>query len=801
MSRISSYASNQQLVGRLLQTQERLLDLQYQVNSEKKSPTYSGIARDSQRLINIENSRDRLTSYISNNEREQTRLNIADTAIEAFRVSINTFNKELSAYTAATPTTRENIDSVQTAAFRALRDFEDLLNTEVDGRFLFSGGRATTEPVDLGVNSVSSFQATYDGAIVKVPETRDANLQQLSVSNDDSNDNSLFIDSSNFLRFRRDSDGVAATTGSSTIEATSAVFANLKAGATITIADTTSNNGTYTVESVSSDGKTATVRTKMLTDETLSIALTNEALVGPVSILLESDTNGTASVVTAGADTTFDAAAGTITDTTAGGQFAGMTAGSFITVSGTTSNNATYKVASIDGTNSVITLEPLPTVITLVDDSTINNSNTGTLTFSRSGNTITAATASAFSNVSAGEVITVAGTDENNGTYTVSSISADGKTITIDALKLTDEGLSGNTFFDLFTNTDVSFNATTSTIEIQRDGAGTAVANAFNGLSVGDKFTVAGATTAANNTTYTIATIASDGSSVTVEEAINTTEVDADGVTFTGSGNGYAYESSSLITYTDATNRITVRNAGDSADITGVFSSLSVGDSIALSGSAGGYDDTYTITAVASDGSYIEVSDANGTLSGVGDGTDAAEVRFQVFGASGSVSSTSYYAGDDNASTHRVDDNRSFEFDIQANDPAFEKAVRAMKLILQGEYGTEGGLDQNLGRINDAKYLLNSALENTVSGTPPFGTELSGSIEQMAQDVGFSNFLIETINRTHTSFIGFLDQSIAKAENADPLETITRLLDDERVLSASYQTYARIRQLSLTNFL
>ena len=66
------------------------------------------------------------------------------------------------------------------------------------------------------------------------------------------------------------------------------------------------------------------------------------------------------------------------------------------------------------------------------------------------------------------------------------------------------------------------------------------------------------------------------------------------------------------------------------------------------------------------------------------------------------------------------------------------------------------------------------------------GTELDGSIEQVAQDIGFSNFLIETINKTQTSFIGFLDQSIAKAENADPLETITRLLDDERILNASY---------------
>ncbi len=151
MTRISSAAVNTQLVNRLLQTQERMFDLQAQVNSEKKSQDYAGISLDTQRLLNIENSRDRLQRYIRNNEQQQTRLNVAATALDAARNSVRDFRQELTNYSVGKPQIRENVDAVQSAAFRALRDLEDLLNTEVDGRFLFSGSRANTEPVDFNV--------------------------------------------------------------------------------------------------------------------------------------------------------------------------------------------------------------------------------------------------------------------------------------------------------------------------------------------------------------------------------------------------------------------------------------------------------------------------------------------------------------------------------------------------------------------------------------------------------------------------------------------------------------------------
>jgi hypothetical protein len=151
--------------------------------------------------------------------------------------------------------------------------------------------------------------------------------------------------------------------------------------------------------------------------------------------------------------------------------------------------------------------------------------------------------------------------------------------------------------------------------------------------------------------------------------------------------------------------------------------------------------------------------------------------------------------------THRVDINRDFEINVNAADPAFEKAIRAMKIILQGAYQTDGGLDQHPERVGQALYLLQSSIERNPNGTPPFGTEQTSNIGQVQIDLAFNQVLLDRTNKRHKDFIGFLDESVARVENSDPLTTITKLLDDQRSLEASFQTLARIKQLSLINFL
>ena len=110
-------------------------------------------------------------------------------------------------------------------------------------------------------------------------------------------------------------------------------------------------------------------------------------------------------------------------------------------------------------------------------------------------------------------------------------------------------------------------------------------------------------------------------------------------------------------------------------------------------------------------------------------------------------------------------------------------------------------MDQNKSRIDDALYLLEVSLTPTIPANPPYGTETVGNIEVLQRDTGYDRVLLEQTNKGHETLIGFFDARIARTENVNKLEAITRLLDDSRALEASYQALARIRELQLADFL
>ena len=708
MSRISNFSSNTTLVNQLLRTQGRLFDLETQVSSQKKSQDYLGISVNSQRLLNLENTKSQLDRFKNNNTQQSVRLSIEETVIDGLQTAVKDFKQILANYETGNERDQEAVTLVQSQAQQALLNIQNFLNTDVAGRFIFSGSRVTNEPVEFGVNTLSTFQALYDGVNVTVPTTRDAHLERFSYTQDENNKAAEFVDPTNFLSFAQDADGNAATGGNGSITATSALFSNVAVGATITVADTTSNDGTYTVSSISSDGRTVEVQTTMLTDEANAL-LTN--------------------------------------------------------------------IGYRDSTS--------PT-----EELSIDSSDYGDLTFDRAANTIVASTADGLTNLAVGARFTVTGTSLNDGDFTV--VSNDGTTVTVASNKLTDEGIgSGNTFFDSFAGSQVVFtdNGTgTDTIAVEQFGGAGAVPDVFNGLAVGDTVTLTN--TASNNITFTINAISADGSTITVDEGV-TNETDLN-TNFSGS-NSFSYDAGTQLAFTGSTKSIVMEDLSGTA-IPGAFSALQVGMSITTTGTTSN-NGTFTIATVSSDGSSVTVTET------ITDEDDVNGARVQSFAASGNISATPYYSGDSSSTSHRTSELRSFDTGLTGIDPAFEKAIRAMKIILQGEFGSDGGLDENPERIAQAQYLLESSLELTVSGTPPFGTELTSNIQQLQQNNGFNQVLLNDQNDLHKDFIGFIDSAVADIENSDPLEAITRLLDDSRALEASYQTFSRIRQLSLVNFL
>ncbi len=242
----------------------------------------------------------------------------------------------------------------------------------------------------------------------------------------------------------------------------------------------------------------------------------------------------------------------------------------------------------------------------------------------------------------------------------------------------------------------------------------------------------------------------------------------------------------------------------------GASGTIRFGDPAALAAIPVGATVTFSGTA-ANDGIAFTVIGKTGA--NPGDPVDRLVVRQETLTpghalndespapATSTVRIDSYYHGDSVATNHRVDSERGFSLEFTAADPAFEKAIRAMKLIAQGKFGSEGGLDRNAARIDQALALLDSALDRASQGPGPFGPEAPGNIETLQSEVGLHRVLINDTNERLRKAIGMLDGHIAGVENINPTEVATRLFDQANALEASLTTIARVRQLSLVKFL
>ncbi|MGE4277973.1 MAG: hypothetical protein AB7G62_00205 [Magnetospirillum sp.] len=499
MTRVATYGANQLYLSRITALNERINKLTTQVVTEKKSPNYTGIAEDSNRLINFENEKSRSEAFIKNNDTIQTTINLANVSLTAVQTTMQTFRDRLDSFRTNKNRTQEDVESIQNLAFQSMMDLQSYLSSTADGKYLFSGGLVSQEPVQLPASTRAGFSNIYDGFSVTYPTTRDAHMLETATK--------------------------PATTGNltfstaGTISATNpGTLSDFPVGTRVTASGASAaNNQTYTV--VANTG--SQIKVSRLTTE------------GPI--------------------------AGTISYYNAG------------------------------------------------DEAHVQTLN-GNLTFTPGSDTIQVSNATGFS---VGQVFSVAGTNFNDGSYQIKSITAGPPdSITIESVKV---------------------------------GANESVAA--------------------------------------------------------------------------------------------------------------------TLTA------------------------------------------ESWYKGDNISIQQRIDQDRAVSVGVFASDPAFEKAFRAMGIIAQGQYGTAGGLENNLDRVDDALYLIRDALLHPAGNQAPYGTEQSSDLESVLSQLGTTQSLINTKTEKHKSYIGFLDDRIIAMENVDKNEAITLLLDDQRALEAGYQTLSKVREMSLINFM
>lgn len=222
------------------------------------------------------------------------------------------------------------------------------------------------------------------------------------------------------------------------------------------------------------------------------------------------------------------------------------------------------------------------------------------------------------------------------------------------------------------------------------------------------------------------------------------------------------------------------------------FANLPVGATFEISGSGSGHDGVYTVVGKNAGNDTITVE---GTLTA---GTESFTVTNPVTGGTDSdatIQVRNWYRGDEITERQQVDAARAFTLDLNAVDPAFEKAIWAIGIIAQG------GLAAQPDRVDAALKLVNDALDQGVGGTLPFGDEATGSIDGVEMRLSFHQVMIKEADDTQTTTSALLDSRIAELENVDKTEAIAKLLDEFNALEASYQALARIRQLSLAKYL
>ncbi|SEH61972.1 flagellin [Magnetospirillum fulvum] len=194
MERVSTFGLSQTMVNSSMSLQSRLAKAELQNASGLKATTYTGLgATETARLVTVEDTMAQTKAWSTN----------AQTVLDRVEVMYNTVGDiadKMSTLRSTLTTAMSDISSgTDYAALGSdlLDDLEGLMNTQVDGRYLFSGGRTDTAPVDVSL--LTSPPSGTDTAYYQ----GDSNLAALQVSGEQSITYGVTADDSGFEKALR----------------------------------------------------------------------------------------------------------------------------------------------------------------------------------------------------------------------------------------------------------------------------------------------------------------------------------------------------------------------------------------------------------------------------------------------------------------------------------------------------------------------------------------------------------------------------------------------------------------------
>jgi flagellar hook-associated protein 3 FlgL len=161
MSRVATIAQHSIIQNSIFKTQERVYQRQIQIATGKTAQSFSGIPLNAQRLIGMEARMQRSEIFVLQNGLIEARLALMDSALDnMFEVASELKVRLMQKLNGATGTA----GTIAAEASNMLGTISGLMNTQTNGRFLFSGSATATQPVTVPVPNPTTFgvpDATY----------------------------------------------------------------------------------------------------------------------------------------------------------------------------------------------------------------------------------------------------------------------------------------------------------------------------------------------------------------------------------------------------------------------------------------------------------------------------------------------------------------------------------------------------------------------------------------------------------------------------------------------------------------
>ena len=161
-----------------------------------------------------------------------------------------------------------------------------------------------------------------------------------------------------------------------------------------------------------------------------------------------------------------------------------------------------------------------------------------------------------------------------------------------------------------------------------------------------------------------------------------------------------------------------------------------------------------------------------------------------------------WYTGENSATNARasvstkVDSTVNVNYGVEANEEGFTSLVRSLAVQSIQNYPTT---DATTTAASQAKF--NAIAAGQTSSLSEADDSTPGSLTSIGVDLGLAQTTLQNLSDQHASYSTQLQDIVANAENADPNEVASQILQVQTSLEASYSVMSMVSQLQLANYL